>query len=95
MNKQAEIIEFTFYIMYFYHAWIFKIQGGAKVGLQLWVRETQCLFLCYYLLVIVSFSIWATINLLLPYPVIIYYLCDQIKMYDIWKSYMINILEDT
>ena len=24
------------------------IKGGAKVGLQLWVHETQCLFLYYY-----------------------------------------------
>ena len=31
------------------------IQGGAKVGLQLWVRES--LFLYYYLLIIVLFSI--------------------------------------
>ena len=30
-----------------------KIQGGAKVGLQLWVLETQSLFLYYYLLAIV------------------------------------------
>ena len=30
-----------------------KIEGGAKVGLQLWVCKTQCLFLYYYSLIIV------------------------------------------
>ena len=45
------------------------MQGGAKVGLQLWVHETQSLFLYYYLLIIVLFPIWTTANLLLFQPV--------------------------
>ena len=46
-----------------------NIEGVAKVGLQLWVCKTQSLFLCYDLLIIVLFSIWTTVNLLLPHPV--------------------------
>ena len=42
------------------------LQGGAKVGLQLWVSETRNLFLYYYLLIIVLFSLWTTVNLLCP-----------------------------
>ena len=45
-----------------------KMQGGAKVGLQLWGHETQSLILYYYLLIIVFF-IQTTVNFLLPYPV--------------------------
>ena len=41
------------------------IQGGAKVGLQLWVHETIIV-----LLITVLFSIWTTLNLLLPHPVL-------------------------
>ena len=33
------------------------IQGLAKVGLQMWVRETQSLFLYYYVLIILLLSI--------------------------------------
>ena len=43
--------------------------GWAKVGLQLWIHKTQSLFLYYYLLIIVLFSIWTTVNLLLTNPV--------------------------
>ena len=47
-----------------------NIQGWAKADLQLWVHETQSLFLYYYLLNIVLFSIWTAANLLLPTPVL-------------------------
>ena len=40
--------------------------GWAKVNVQLWVCETRSLLLCYYLLVIVLFSISTTIDLLRP-----------------------------
>ena len=46
-------------------------QDGAKEGSQLWVCETQSLFLHYYLLIILLFSIWTTVNLLLPPPVLL------------------------
>ena len=41
------------------------MQGGAKVGLQSWLQK-QSLFLYYYLLIIVLFSIQTTVNLLVP-----------------------------
>ena len=44
-------------------------KGWRKVGLQLWVCETQSLFLCSYLLIIVLFSIRTTVNLLEPHSV--------------------------
>ena len=47
---------------------LMEIQGGAKLGLQLWACETHSVFLYYYLLIIV-FSIQATVNLLLPHSV--------------------------
>ena len=43
--------------------------GWAKVGVQLWVCKTQSSFVYYYWLIIVLFSIWTTVNLLLPHPV--------------------------
>ena len=46
------------------------VQGGAKVGLQLGVCETQSLFLYYYVLVIVLFSTCKTVHLLLPHACI-------------------------
>ena len=48
------------------------MQAGAKVGLQSWVRKTHSLFLYYHLLIIVLFSIWTTVNLLLPHPVYVF-----------------------
>ena len=45
-----------------------KIQGGPKVGLQLYVKDS--LFLYYYLLIIVLFSMQTTLNLLFPHPVV-------------------------
>ena len=46
-----------------------QIQNEAKVSLQFWVHETQSLFLYYYLLVIVLFSIQTTVHILLPQSV--------------------------
>ena len=43
------------------------MHDGTEVGLQLWVHKTQSSF-CYYVSIIVLFSIWTTINLLLPQP---------------------------
>ena len=42
-----------------------SLQGWTKVDLQLWEWEAQSLFLYYYSLIIVLFSIWTTVNLLL------------------------------
>ena len=44
-----------------------RIQGGAKVGLQLWVCKTQ--FILVLLFINILFSMWTTVNLLLPHPV--------------------------
>ena len=44
-----------------------KTQGGAEVGLQLWVRQTEFILI---LLFIEFFSLWTTVNLLLPHPVL-------------------------
>ena len=43
----------------------------GKAGFQLWVCKTQSSFLCYQLLIIVSFSTQTTRNWLLPQPVFI------------------------
>ena len=48
-----------------------KIQGLAKVGLQLWVHKTPSLFSYYCWLIIVLFTCIITVNLLLPTPVYI------------------------
>lgn len=42
--------------------------GWAKVGLQLWVHETQGLFLCYYLLMVVLLICTTAVELLLLAP---------------------------
>jgi hypothetical protein len=53
---------------------IIHIQGWAKVGLQLWVREIQSLFLYYYLFIILLFIciicllICLIINNIISYP---------------------------
>ena len=44
--------------------------GGANMGLQLWVHETQSLFLYSYLLKIALFSTQTTVNLM-PHPVFV------------------------
>ena len=52
--------------------YFFFMQGGAKVGLWLWICES---LLYYYLLIIVLFSIRTTVNPLLPHSVFI--VCDR------------------
>ena len=56
------------------------IQEWAKVGLQLQVYRAQTLFLHYYLLIIVLFSIQTTVNLLLPIPIYTY-IYDRLYVY--------------
>ena len=51
----------------FNHCSFVKLQRGAKVGLHLWVHEIQ--FISVLLLIIVVFSLWTIVNLLLPNPV--------------------------
>ena len=81
------------------------IWGGVK-GLQLWVHETT-FFLCYYLLIIVLFSIWTTVNLLLPHSGIISLVLTidslKISLYvfencyflsDIWYMVITSVLEN-
>ena len=54
----------------FFYGWVVfhYIQGGAKVGLQLWGCKMQSLSLYYCVLVIVVFSIQTTVKVLLPHP---------------------------
>ena len=58
--------------------YVTNIQGGARVGLQLWVCETQ--FILVLLLIIVSFSIWTTVNLFLPHPIYTYLYTYKIQI---------------
>ena len=52
--------------------------GVAKVALQLWVRETQSIFLYSYLLIITLISIQTTVILLVPHPVFRHFLYSQL-----------------
>lgn len=47
--------------------------GWGKSQFKVEICKTQSLFPCSYLLIIVLFSIWSTVNPLLPHPVCAFY----------------------
>ena len=49
------------------HTWLqYDMQKWAKAGLHLWTCEKSLFLYYYYWLMILLFSIWTTVNLLLP-----------------------------
>ena len=81
-----------FHYTNWYHYTKIYIQVGAK-GLWLWDHKTQNLFLYYYSLIIILFSIWTTVNLLLPH-LLYHYAKEQsvfkkavfnfVQMFEMW-----------